>query len=117
MIAELNVTWIRLPGVLISLRSLGDISLALFYLIMHYSISVLRSVSTCTLKTSELFDEMLSGRTHSDDASSTLVQPFLAQEPHALGNSLSRSCLHFIRLNRATKRRKLIVPIAQMKQT
>ena len=85
-IAELNVTWIRLPGVLISLRSLGDISLALFYLIMHYSISVLRSVSTCTLKTIELLDVMLSGRTHSAEASSTLVQPLLAQEPHALGN-------------------------------
>ena len=85
-IAELYVTWIRLPGVLISLKLLGDISFALFYFIMHYSISVLRSVSTCTLNTSELSLEMLSGRTHSADANSTLVQPFLAQEPQALGN-------------------------------
>ena len=116
-IAELNVTWIRLPGVLISLRLLGDINLALLILIMHCSISVFRSVSTYTLKTSELSVEILSGRTHSAACSSTLVQPFLAQEPHAAGNVPSRSFLHLIRLKRATKRRKLIVPIATMKQT
>ena len=85
-IAELKVTWISLPGLFISLRLLGDISLALLILIMHYSISVLRSVSTYTLKTSELSVDMLSGRTHSDACSSTLVQPFVVQEPQELGN-------------------------------